>query len=110
MNINKRLEQLDVSSKYGAPMGRVQHCCDEQASVYVQKVEFVDGDYDRGGAYWGGGGIPLWCAMDEEGNVCLFYRASNRNEALDMLKFDYPELTVLEQQDIDVDEFIGTMR
>jgi hypothetical protein len=107
MNINKRLKELEVSSKYGAPMGRSRVMENETACVHVQKVIFVDGDYDMGGAYWGGGedSVPLWSAMDEEGEVMLFTRANTRGKAIKDFKEKHPGLVILENGSIDVDIF-----
>lgn len=61
------LEQLNCSR--GAPMGRRNRCemlPDEVGKVYLQQVPFVDGCYDRGGAYWGAP-ANLWrsyCEME----------------------------------------------
>lgn len=68
-----------VSSKYGAPMGRRSFAV--SGKVHLQHVKMYDGDYDKGGAYWGGGrGVkPLWCAWNDEG--AQYLRAANRDEA-----------------------------
>lgn len=61
----------NVSSKYGAPMGRhsdLPQNFDFSKPLHMRRVPFVDGDYDPGGAYWGGGSA-LWCVWDDEGNV-----------------------------------------
>ena len=77
----------DVSSKYGAPMGRRSVVTDAAAKVKLFRVRMVDGDYDDGGAYWGGyPSAPLYCASapgadcDGEG-VQLFVRAQSRELA-----------------------------
>lgn len=64
----------NVSSKYGAPMGRRSDLLqnfDYANRLHMRRVPMVDGDYDPGGAYWGGGrGVDtLWCVWDDEGNV-----------------------------------------
>ncbi len=105
MNINERLRKLQVGSKYGAQMGRTNYCDNETAKVYLQAIFFQDGDYDLGGAYWGGGGEPLWCAMDEDGDVLIFLRAPNREDAIESLSCEHPGLVVAHGGDIDVDEF-----
>jgi hypothetical protein len=70
----------NVSSQYGAPMGRRS---DEiTGKVTLASVPFIDGDYDEGGAYWGGG-EPLWCAWNDEG--ALYLRAPSREIAIEML-------------------------
>ena len=77
--------------RYGSPMGRRDHCDNPEATLYLFKVNMVDGDYDDGGAYWGGG-EPLYCARDDDGKVQLFYRASCRTEAAHLLHEDYPDI------------------
>jgi hypothetical protein len=70
---------VSVSSKYGAPMGRRDdthlegRCC-------IARVPLYDGDYDKGGAYWGGGGQPLFCAWNADG--ARYCRASGLAEAV----------------------------
>jgi hypothetical protein len=48
--------EVNVSSKYGAPMGRPSDPLEsfEGARVQLRAVTLVDGDYDTGGAYWAG--------------------------------------------------------
>ncbi len=76
------------ASTYGAQMGRTNQRDGEPEALYLQKVRFVDGDYDTGGAYWGGGpgSAPLWCAFspadtDNEDSIRIFVRAPTRAEA-----------------------------
>lgn len=89
------LERRSVSSRYGAPMGRIEYVHEPAARVHLQKVRFEDGDYDAGGAYWGGDS-PLYCAMDEADAVCVFVRAPDWNAARAVLRRVYPELVVIE--------------
>ena len=94
MNINKELAGMNVSSARGAPMGRRTIKDNPAAKVYVQQVQFVDGDYDAGGAYWGGyPAKPLYCAMSKEGDFMAFVRAESRPFAIAQFAIDYPELT-----------------
>lgn len=73
--------QVNVSSKFGAPMGRREDAVEDfEGPVYLQKVPMVDGDYDEGGAYWGGGGVPIYCAWDREGHQ-VFIRAKDTFDA-----------------------------
>jgi len=75
--------QKDVSSPRGAPMGRRS---DPEVSlvgkVHLRCVPFVDGDYDQGGAYWGGGcgTMPLFCAWDDDGHI-HYLRTASRDGA-----------------------------
>jgi len=76
----------DVSCKYGAPMGRTEALNDFSGKIRCFKVKFVDGDYDDGGAYWGGS-LSLYCATKQKGTVTdgdgllMFTRAFNRMDA-----------------------------
>lgn len=78
--------QVDVSSKYGAPMGRRSNNYLE-APVTLSNVVIDSGGYDEGGAYWGVG-QQLWVAWDEIGNADYF-RASTQNDARQILADRY---------------------
>ena len=67
----------DVSSRYGAPMGRSSSPV--HGNVTLEQVRLDSGGYDTGGAYWGTG-EPLWLAEDEDGNQ-EFLRARDRAAA-----------------------------
>lgn len=77
--------ETDVSSKYGAPMGRGRSDTVLAGKVNLRRVPAADGgDYDPGGAYWGDvagryGCQPLWCAWGEDGDT--YVRANDRNDA-----------------------------
>lgn len=82
--------EVRVSSRYGSPMGRRNSLPEDKNTVVklrLMRVPFVDGDYDRGGAYWGGGPdvYPLWCAWEDNPvlvNPVVFYcRARTRVSA-----------------------------
>jgi hypothetical protein len=83
----KKILIPDVNSIRGAPMGRHNlYPLDDRLPIKMRlvKVPFVDGDYDQGGAYWGGGNIPLWIAWgyDTYGNlVRVFVRGVDRPAA-----------------------------
>lgn len=95
--------ERDVSSKFGAPMGRHSDTreCFEGATVQLRKVAAVDSDYDPGGAYWGGiEADPLWCAWgtDVEGDaIQRFVRGRDRDAAIALfpatMKIVHPTLT-----------------
>ena len=68
----------------GAMMGRptiVPENTTKPVKLHLHRVRLVDGDYDQGGAYWGGGfGLdPLFCAFGD--GVQVFLRARHRTEA-----------------------------
>ena len=90
MDINAKLKADNVSSVRGAPMGRmnwglVEHR-DRPMMMYLQRVRFIDGGYDLGGAYWGGGGEPLFCAWAEDDEARVFVRAKDRRAAKLLVK------------------------
>lgn len=76
----------NVSSKYGAPMGRPNVLPDDrlmECKLHLVRLRFVDGDYDEGGAYWGGSYSSIYWAYGDVGDVAaeMFVRARNRNDA-----------------------------
>lgn len=84
--------EVYVGSPYGSPHGRCSdHLSEFKGCVHLREVPFVDGDYDQGGAYWGGGTIPLFCAWDDEGHV-HYLRARVRWEAKDKILLANPAL------------------
>jgi hypothetical protein len=74
----------NVSSAFGAPMGRRSNNLDSTGKVRVFRVPLNSGGYDSGGAYWGIGG-RLYCAEDESGNQ-TFTRAKSRRAAAEWFK------------------------
>lgn len=88
-----------VNSQYGAPMGRRDTHDDREfaGKVMLQRVPFVDGAYDRGGAYWGSP-ANLWRCyaliwMDDiktDWHVDFFLRANSREEAKRKVREEYP--------------------
>lgn len=81
------LKVSDVSCRYGAPMGRrniLPDDCDEAVKLQMVKLQWVDGDYDEGGAYWGGGsGDSIYFASGENDEIVIevYVRARNRTAA-----------------------------
>lgn len=94
IDVNQILAARSVASKYGAPLGRREYVTDPGATVYLQKVQMVDGDYDAGGAYWGAGPSPLYCALNEADTVLLFIRALHWYSARTQLNRMYPGVTI----------------
>lgn len=89
----------NVISRYGAPMGRPSShsgCPDTDARFYLQQLPMVDGDYDRGGAYWGCGNSSIgWMyrAYSEDFPdviVEMFFRAKSREDAKAEVRDRYP--------------------
>lgn len=97
INAILRKKQHRATSKYGAQMGRSRILNAKQpCRLYLQRIVFQDGDYDSGGAYWGGPpSDPLYCAFagndDDEIVVMLFVRAKSREEAKQLVLDDLPE-------------------
>jgi hypothetical protein len=86
-DINKILKDPcnNACSKYGAAMGRANQTTGNPERLHLQRVHFVDGDYDSGGAYWGSG-TPLWCAFSPDNTanekpIRVFVRAAYRDAA-----------------------------
>ena len=89
-DINRILARPEnnASSRYGASMGRRSQTQGEPERLLLQRIRFQDGDYDTGGAYWGGGHgtLPLWCAFSPDNTqndppIRVFTRAAHRDEA-----------------------------
>src|SRR4051812_10800128 len=82
--------ESDVSSKFGAPMGRQSDIpANLNGRVHLRRIPAVGHDYDPGGAYWGDVsgrcGSAVWCAWDAEGSV-VYLRARSRVEATKYLR------------------------
>lgn len=81
----------DVSSARGAPMGRRNNITEPDSPVKfrLERMQLVDGDYDNGGAYWGGyPSDPMWTAwgMGENEEQEMFIRAKTREDAKGLVK------------------------
>jgi hypothetical protein len=63
----------EVSSKYGAPMGRQSDRLDPDGTFKASIVDLDDGGYDNGGAYWGlrPGTVQLYAVQDGAGNIAF---------------------------------------
>jgi len=97
-NINQILSrpEYNASSRYGAQMGRRNQTQGAPELLHVQRVKFIDGDYDAGGAYWGGGGIPLYCGFSgpettNDEPIMVFVRARSAEEAKVLIADELPE-------------------
>ena len=55
--------------------------------VRLSRIPFVDGDYDRWGAYWGSP-ANVWCGWTD--GVRLFVRANDREEAKKFIQEKLP--------------------
>ena len=94
MDINAKLKAAPAYSVRGAPMGRMNWGMNDHYKrpmmMYLQRVRLVDGDYDLGGAYWGGGSKPLFCAWSEDDEARVFVRAKDRTAAKLEVKRYFP--------------------
>jgi len=93
----------NVSSTFGAPMGRQDSPGDTSQPVAFTliQLQWEDGDYDTGGAYWGGGeGQHIFHALaeQEDEQVELFRRAASFSEAEKQILADYPLATFDRQE------------
>jgi hypothetical protein len=91
-------ELSNVSSQYGAPMGRTETHGDKSQPVHFKliQLQWEDSDYDTGGAYWGGGyGEHIYHALGEQNDnsVELFVRGKSFTDAESKLLADYPLAT-----------------
>jgi len=68
--------RIEVSSAYGAPMGRRGRRANPEYNgvLRIRRVPLDSGGYDPGGAYWGTG-ATLWCAF----SPCREYVAYTRD-------------------------------
>ena len=82
---NERNEWVCTGSQMGRPdVGSLL----THPKLRLQRLPFVDGCYDRWGAYWGGP-ANVWCAWDEEGTR-LFRRGDSRDEVKRKILAEYP--------------------
>lgn len=64
---------------------------DEAEDLYLQKLEMVDGVYDKSGTYWGNSVVegPVFAAFSSTMNTVLYVRAWKRLEAKNKILQDY---------------------
>lgn len=88
-----------VNCSRGAPMGRCNTFdLDPETNdrFCLQAMRMVDGDYDSGGAYWGGwsrehGGMwHAYCCNGHGEEAELFIRAKTREQAKEQVREHYP--------------------
>ena len=84
-----------VSSRYGAPMGRpdVGDSTEEYLVIRHRRVPMHGGDYDGGGAYWGGGWHvdPLFCFFTPDRSVVRYVRAKSYLFAQEIVREEFPQ-------------------
>ena len=83
-----KLKLSHASSSWGADMGRpnlLPDDCNAAIKLHLERLKWVDHDYDSGGAYFGGGnGDFIYCAYVKE--IRIFVRAKTRVEAKGKVK------------------------
>ena len=98
-DINALLRADPRFMRYGAPMGAVDHVCEDwsgDSPLHVQRVRLVDGDYGPDGTYWGASKKVghVYCAFNTNAmRVRIYVRAFTRGGALRVLREKYPGLT-----------------
>lgn len=94
-----------LNCRYGAPMGRpdtipawVMNPKAEAPVLHLRQFRMVDGDYDTGGAYWGG---PcrhgrMYCAFSGKDTdlIQVFVRAPTVTDAMRMVLDKIPRAIV----------------
>ena len=90
-NINTLLRAEPTNSSRGAPMGASSRLDDPGLPLYVQRIQFIDGDYAADGTYWGGPpSAPLWCGFAGTVNR-VYVRANSRAEAVAEILEQFPD-------------------
>ena len=86
-------------NQYGASMGRSDTVPENPAApvrLSLVRLRWIDGDYDAGGAYWGGTpGTWIFRAIGDAEDVVaeLYVRASSREEAKTLIRRRVPGAT-----------------
>jgi hypothetical protein len=83
----------NVSSQYGAPMGRGSNRANQAEPAerfYLRRVRLDSGGYDNGGAYWGTG-QPLYYWEGEDSGSSDYIRARGRADAKRQIRENCPE-------------------
>lgn len=107
-------ELSEVGSRYGAQMGRENNVVnrDHPIEFEVARLEWVDGDYDQGGAYWGrtfddprtnrGSDYIFRFEGESDDEIeWMFVRAKSLNEAKKEVLATYANATFSNRVDLD---------
>ena len=90
---------VTVSGKYGAPMGRPSQgdATEDYIKLACKAVPMVDGDYDKGGAYWGGGSGRgrVYCVFNGDRSIVRYYRATSYLFAQEEAREEFPQADFL---------------
>lgn len=94
--MSNKLPLSNVSSPFGSPMGRLD-CLPKEGDnpapkLRMERLEFVDQCYDKGGAYWG---LPenIYYALNKDKGIRVFVRANDREEAKLKVRMFIPNAT-----------------
>lgn len=89
----------NVSTPYGAPMGRAEKHQEPEGKLTVRQVHLDNGGYDSGGAYWG---LPnnLHLVEDESGEYQAFERGTP-TQVCQKLREEHPGIPVEVAYDLD---------
>lgn len=81
----------------GSQMGRRNLLPDDRAvavKLRMERLKWIDGDYDQWGAYWGQNGCNhIYCAwhdQSQEDRIEVFVRAVNRKDAKEQVRESLP--------------------
>lgn len=79
-----RWEYMSESGKRSTWRMQSTDLDDVDKRLHLQHVSFVDGGYDRGGAYWG---YPsdLYCAFTRDEQTMIFVRGRNREQLQELV-------------------------
>lgn len=100
-------ELSNAASAYGAEMGRRNRITDRDFPVVfeIQHLEWVDGGYDQGGAYWGRTkGDYIYRAEGESADAVeeMFVRAHSASEAKAAVLAEFPNASFTSSSDVDI--------
>ena len=111
MTIPKKRKLSDASSRFGAPMGRrniLPTNPDAPITLRLELLPWVDGDYDEGGAYFGGDEkTHIYWAYGEDDQIqaAVFVRATDADDALHQVLAVIPGAEFCDPQPEDIDDF-----
>ena len=90
-----KLNLSKACSERGADMGRPNRLPQDVNALIklrMERLKWVDGDYDEKGAYWGNSsGASIYCAYMS--NVQIFVRAKSRKDAKSLVRDILPAAT-----------------
>lgn len=107
-------ELPDAGSRHGAEMGRSNNILNQDfpAVFEVERLQWVDDDYDQGGAYWGRtfddprtrSGSDFIFRFEAESDIgieSMFIRSKTVNEAKEQVLLTYPNASFSASADVE---------